>query len=282
MNIIKSIEEMKNIISDEKAKGKSIGFVPTMGYLHDGHLSLMKRARKENDVVVVSIFVNPKQFGQGEDYEVYPRDIERDSKLAESVGVDYIFAPEVEEMYPEGYNTYVEVLGVTDKLCGASRPGHFRGVTTVVMKLFNIVTPDRAYFGQKDAQQVYVIKQMVRDLNMDVNIISCPIVREHDGLAMSSRNTYLSEEERRQALVLSKSLFWAKDMINKGERDAKTLIEGIKSMINEMPLADIDYVEIIDYDTFREVDKLKGNILIALAVRIGKTRLIDNILVEVE
>ncbi|KGG79423.1 pantoate--beta-alanine ligase [Caloranaerobacter azorensis H53214] len=282
MKIIKSIEEMKSIISDEKSKGKSIGLVPTMGYLHDGHLSLMKRARKENDVVVASIFVNPKQFGQGEDYEVYPRDIERDSKLADSVGVDYIFAPEVKEMYPEGYNTYVEVLGVTDKLCGASRPGHFRGVTTVVTKLFNIVTPDRAYFGQKDAQQVYVVRQMVRDLNMDVNIISCPIVREHDGLAMSSRNTYLSEEERRQALVLSKSLFWAKDMINKGERDAKTLVEGIKSMINEMPLADIDYVEIIDYDTFREVEKLKGNILIALAVRIGKTRLIDNILVEVE
>ncbi|QIB27990.1 pantoate--beta-alanine ligase [Caloranaerobacter azorensis] len=282
MKIIKSIEEMKSIISDEKSKGKSIGLVPTMGYLHDGHLSLMKRARKENDVVVASIFVNPKQFGQGEDYEVYPRDIERDSKLADSVGVDYIFAPEVKEMYPEGYNTYVEVLGVTDKLCGASRPGHFRGVTTVVTKLFNIVTPDRAYFGQKDAQQVYVVRQMVRDLNMDVNIISCPIVREHDGLAMSSRNTYLSEEERRQALVLSKSLFWAEDMINKGERDAKTLIKGIKSMINEMPLADIDYVEIIDYDTFREVEKLKGNILIALAVRIGKTRLIDNILVEVE
>ncbi|KPU27176.1 pantoate--beta-alanine ligase [Caloranaerobacter sp. TR13] len=282
MDIIKSIDQMKNIIADEKAKGKSIGFVPTMGYLHDGHLSLMKRAKEENDVVVVSIFVNPIQFGQGEDYEVYPRDIERDSKLAESVGVDYIFAPEVKEMYPEGYNTFVEVLGVTDKLCGASRPGHFRGVTTIVMKLFNVVTPDKAYFGQKDAQQVYVIKQMVRDLNMDVKIISCPIVREHDGLALSSRNTYLSEEERKQALVLSKSLFWAQNMINKGERNAKTLIEGIKSMINEMPLADIDYVEIIDYDTFREVEKLKGNILIALAVKIGKTRLIDNILVEVE
>lgn len=282
MKIIKSIKEMKEVIAKEKANGNTIGFVPTMGYLHDGHLSLMKKAKEENDIVVVSIFVNPIQFGQGEDYEVYPRDIERDSKLAESVGVDYIFAPEVKEMYPKGYNTFVEVLGVTDKLCGASRPGHFRGVTTVVMKLFNIVTPDKAYFGQKDAQQVYVIKQMVRDLNMAVKIISCPIVREHDGLAMSSRNTYLSEEERKQALILSKSLFWAKDMINKGERNAKTLIEGIKSMINEMPLADIDYVEIIDYDTFREVEKLKGNILIALAVRIGKTRLIDNILVEVE
>lgn len=282
MKIIKSIQEIKNIITDEKSKGKSIGFVPTMGYLHDGHLSLMKRAKEENDVVVISIFVNPIQFGQGEDYEVYPRDIERDSKLAESVGVDYIFAPEVKEMYPEGYNTFVEVLGVTDKLCGASRPGHFKGVTTVVTKLFNIVTPDKAYFGQKDAQQVYVIKQMVRDLNMNVKIISCPIVREHDGLALSSRNTYLLEEERKQALVLSKSLFWAKDMINKGERNAKTLIEGIKSMINEMPLADIDYVEIIDYDTFKEVEELKGNILIALAVKIGKTRLIDNILVEVE
>ena len=282
MKIIKSIQEIKNIITDEKSKGKSIGFVPTMGYLHDGHLSLMKRAKEENDVVVISIFVNPIQFGQGEDYEVYPRDIERDSKLAESVGVDYIFAPEVKEMYPEGYNTFVEVLGVTDKLCGASRPGHFKGVTTVVTKLFNIVTPDKAYFGQKDAQQVYVIKQMVRDLNMNVKIISCPIVREHDGLALSSRNTYLLEEERKQALVLSKSLFWAKDMINKGERNAKTLIEGIKSMINEMPLADIDYVKIIDYDTFKEVEELKGNILIALAVKIGKTRLIDNILVEVE
>lgn len=281
MKVVKSINEMKEILDDAKREGKTIGFVPTMGYLHEGHLSLMKRAREENDIVVISIFVNPTQFCEGEDYEVYPRDLEKDSKLAEKVGVDYVFTPEVNEMYPEGYNTYVEVLGVTDKLCGASRPGHFRGVTTIVLKLFNIVTPNRAYFGQKDAQQVFVIKKMVNDLNIPIEIVPCPIVRESDGLAMSSRNTYLSEEERREALVLSKSLFWAKKEIQRGQLNANTIKAEMKKMILCQPSAEIDYIEILNYDTFEEIEKIHGEVLIALAVKIGKTRLIDNITVEV-
>lgn len=281
MKVVKSINEMKEILDDAKREGKTIGFVPTMGYLHEGHLSLMKRAREENDIVVISIFVNPTQFCEGEDYEVYPRDLEKDSKLAEKVGVDYVFTPEVNEMYLEGYNTYVEVLGVTDKLCGASRPGHFRGVTTIVLKLFNIVTPNRAYFGQKDAQQVFVIKKMVNDLNIPIEIVPCPIVRESDGLAMSSRNTYLSEEERREALVLSKSLFWAKKEIQRGQLNANTIKAEMKKMILCQPSAEIDYIEILNYDTFEEIEKIHGEVLIALAVKIGKTRLIDNITVEV-
>ncbi len=282
MKVIKTVREMQAIARELKnKKGLSIGLVPTMGYLHDGHLSLMKRARKENDIVIASVFVNPTQFGPNEDYESYPRDLDKDSELAASVGVDYVFSPEVNDMYTEGYNSYVEVLGITNKLCGASRPGHFKGVTTVVTKLFNITMPTRAYFGQKDIQQVYVIKQMVRDLNMSIDIIPCPIVREYDGLAMSSRNSYLSDEERQEALVLNKSLMWAKKEIENGERSAERIILEMKSMINQKPHAKIDYVEILDVDTFKDMKELHGQILIALAVKIGETRLIDNVVMEV-
>jgi pantoate--beta-alanine ligase len=252
-----------------------------MGFLHEGHLSLIRAAKKENDLVVVSIFVNPTQFGVGEDFEAYPRDLDNDAKLSEAAGADVIFNPSISEMYPEKYQTYVEVLEITNKLCGLSRPTHFKGVTTVVNKLFNIVEPDRAYFGQKDAQQVAVIQKMVRDLNMNVDIIPCPIVREVDGLAMSSRNTYLNLEQRNAALVLSKSLFTAKDMINKGNRDAVEIKEAIIKMINSEPLAAIDYVEIVDALTLNDITTIKDSILIALAIKIGRTRLIDNILVEV-
>ena len=281
MIIIKTIKELKNIIRTNKKQGHSIGFVPTMGFLHEGHLSLIRAAKKENDLVVVSIFVNPTQFGVGEDFEAYPRDLDNDAKLSEAAGADVIFNPSISEMYPEKYQTYVEVLEITNKLCGLSRPTHFKGVTTVVNKLFNIVEPDRAYFGQKDAQQVAVIQKMVRDLNMNVDIIPCPIVREADGLAMSSRNTYLNPEQRNAALVLSKSLFTAKDMINKGSRDAVEIKEAIINMINSEPLAAIDYVEIVDALTLNDITTIKDSILIALAVKIGRTRLIDNILVEV-
>lgn len=281
MIIIKTIKELKEVIRNNKRQGKSVGFVPTMGFLHEGHLSLIKAAKKENDFVVVSIFVNPTQFGVGEDYEAYPRDLERDAKLSESAGADVIFHPSVSEMYPENYQTYVEVLEITNRLCGLSRPTHFKGVTTVVNKLFNIVEPDRAYFGQKDAQQVAVIQKMVRDLNMNVEIIPCPIIREADGLAMSSRNTYLSREQRQAALVLSKSLFAARDMIAKGERNAVMIKEFIVDMIQKEPLAAIDYVEVLDAFSLDNISIIQGTILIALAVKIGKTRLIDNIRLEV-
>lgn len=281
MKIIRTVEEMREEVSQARREGKKIGFVPTMGYLHEGHLSLIKRAKAENEFVVVSIFVNPTQFGAGEDYETYPRDLERDAKLADSEGADVIFHPSVQEMYPKGYKTFVEVEEITTRLCGASRPGHFRGVTTIVAKLFNIIKPDRAYFGQKDAQQVVVVRQMVKDLNMDVEIIPCPIVREADGLAMSSRNTYLDDEERKAALVLSRSLFKAEEMIRNGERDAKKVKEFIEGLIGSEPKARIDYVEVVDAHTLEEIEKLKGEVLIALAVKIGKTRLIDNIRLEV-
>ncbi|MDF2893172.1 MAG: pantoate--beta-alanine ligase [Clostridia bacterium] len=281
MIIIKTIKELKNIIRSNKKQGHSIGFVPTMGFLHEGHLSLIRAAKKENDLVVVSIFVNPTQFGVGEDFEAYPRDLDNDAKVSEAAGADVIFNPSINEMYPEKYQTYVEVLEITNKLCGLSRPTHFKGVTTVVNKLFNIVEPDRAYFGQKDAQQVAVLQKMVLDLNMNIDIIPCPIVREADGLAMSSRNTYLSPEQRNAALILSKSLFTAKDMINKGGREAAEIKETIIKMINSEPLAAIDYVEIVDALSLNDIPTLKGSILIALAVKIGKTRLIDNIRAEV-
>lgn len=281
MNIIKTVKDIRSIVKKERSAGKTIGFVPTMGYLHQGHLSLIKKAKEENDVVVVSVFVNPIQFGAGEDYETYPRNIEKDSNLAKGAGADLIFNPEVGEMYPKGYKTDVEVHSITDKLCGASREGHFKGVTTVVCKLFNMVLPDRAYFGQKDAQQVIVIKQMVRDLNMDVEVIPCPIVREEDGLALSSRNTYLSKEERKAGLVLSKSLFEAKKMVEGGERDAIKIKAFIITNIGKEPLAHIDYVEVINAENLEDVKELRGDILMALAVKIGKTRLIDNMRVNV-
>lgn len=281
MKTIGTIQEMKAILKGARAEGKSIGFVPTMGYLHEGHMSLIRRARLENDFVVVSIFVNPTQFGIGEDLETYPRDLERDKKMCEAEGTDVIFNPSNREMYPIDYKTYVEVGEITEVLCGASRPGHFKGVTTVISKLFNIVSPDRAYFGQKDAQQVAVIRQLVRDLNFDIEIIPCPIIREHDGLAMSSRNTYLSTEQRKAALILSKSLFSAKEMIEDGTRSATEVIDFITGNIQSEPLAAVDYVEIVDGKTLEKVIYIKGDILIAIAVKIGTVRLIDNLHLEV-
>lgn len=281
MKVFKKIDEIKGYLKQQQKDNKTIGFVPTMGYLHEGHLSLIRRAKKENDIAVVSIFVNPTQFGPNEDYESYPRDFNRDVKLAEEAGASVIFAPEVKEMYPDGYKTYIEVKDLSETLCGASRPGHFRGAATVVMKLLNIVHPDRAYFGQKDAQQAVIMKRMVKDLNHDTEIVVCPIVREKDGLAMSSRNVYLSEEERKQAVVLSQSLNMAADLVSKGERDAGKIKDAITAMIKEKDLAVIDYVAIVDPETLKDLDKIQGKALIALAVKFGKARLIDNIIVEV-
>lgn len=283
MKIVYTIDTLKTELNALRKGHKTVGFVPTMGFLHEGHLSLVQNARAENDVVVVSIFVNPTQFGPGEDFESYPRDLERDSALVAAAGCDLVFAPSPEEMYPQPYSTYVDVHGgLTDKLCGASRPGHFRGVATVVTKLFNLVKPNRAYFGQKDAQQVAVIEQMVRDMNQSVTIVPCPIVREADGLALSSRNTYLDETQRKEALVLSQSLLWAKDAIDKGQRDAKTLIEGMVAIIETAPSAVIDYVSIVSAKTLEAVETLEGDILMAVAVKVGKPRLIDNMRLEVK
>lgn len=280
MNIFNRADEVRQQVKDWKKQGLSVGFVPTMGYLHEGHRSLMEAARKENDRVVVSIFVNPMQFGPSEDLESYPRDLEKDAALCREVGVDLIFHPQPEEMYPEGFCSYVDMNGLTTELCGKTRPTHFRGVQTVVLKLFHIVTPDNAYFGQKDAQQLAVIRRMVRDLNVDVTIHGCPIVREADGLAKSSRNTYLNEEERRAALILSKSLDVGKQLVDEGERDAAALKAAIRRNLETEPLARVDYVEVVDFDTITPVETIKGTTLVALAVYIGKTRLIDNFIVE--
>lgn len=282
MEIFKEIEALRAYLRKASAKGGSVGLVPTMGFLHEGHLSLIKRARRENDVVVVSLFVNPTQFGPGEDLESYPRNFERDSALTAAEGADALFAPEPEEMYFPDYATHVEVTGsLTKGLCGRSRPTHFRGVTSVVAKLFNIVKPDRAYFGQKDAQQVAVIRRMVRDLNFDLEIIACPIVREADGLAKSSRNIYLSEEERRQALSLNRSLDLARKLIEAGERSGEKVRGVLMEAIAANPLAEIDYVEVVDAGSLEPAGTLSGEVLIALAVRFGKARLIDNTIVEV-
>ncbi len=274
MRVVERIDELSATLSS--LRGKSIGFVPTMGYFHEGHLSLMRCARKENEIVVVSIFVNPIQFLPGEDLNRYPRDIERDRKLAEKEGVDLLFIPDEREMYPEGFSTYVEVSGITEKLCGRSRPGHFRGVTTVLLKLFNVVKPDRAYFGKKDFQQLKVVSRMVEDLNFGIEVVGCPTVREKDGLAMSSRNTYLSEEERRSALSLYRSLILAKEMFERGERDAETIRRRISEFILSHPHTRIDYVEVVDQETFEPVKRVREGDLIALAVFVGNTRLIDN------
>lgn len=281
MRVIRSIKQMANYARDVKLQGKSIGFVPTMGYLHEGHLSLMRRARRDTDVVVMSIFVNPIQFGPKEDFRRYPRDLKRDKRLAEGVGVDVIFYPFVEEIYPKDYLTYVNVERITEVLCGASRPAHFRGVTTVVNKLFNIVQPDIAYFGQKDAQQAIVIKKMVEDLNMPTRIKILPIVREPDGLAMSSRNTYLNSQQRKDVLVLYRSLLRAKKMIKEGERDSNKIIRKMREMIKKLPYSKNDYISTVDAKNLKPLKKLSGKVLIALAVGIGKTRLIDNIIVKV-
>lgn len=277
MQIVKTVNEVRQIIKEQKKQGKTIGLVPTMGFLHDGHLSLMTEAKKSTDYVVVSIFVNPTQFGPSEDLATYPRDLARDASLCEGVGVDLIFAPDVEEMYPAGYSTYVDCEGsITKQLCGASRPSHFKGVTSVVSKLFNIVMPDVAFFGQKDAQQVAVIEKMVRELNFDIVIKACPIVRESDGLAMSSRNSYLNVEERQAALVLSQALNHAKKRMESGIASTRTLVDDMRQIIETSPYATIDYVQIVDSRTLEGIDVLNDDFLVALAVKIGKTRLIDN------
>ena len=279
MKIVTTVKEVRELVKGWKKEGQSVGFVPTMGYLHEGHGSLISAARKDNDKVVVSIFVNPMQFGPTEDLESYPRDLEKDSAYCESLGADLIFHPEASEMYTDGFSSFVDMSVLTEELCGLSRPVHFLGVCTVVNKLFNIVQPDRAYFGQKDAQQLAVIKHMVEDLNMDVTVIGCPIVREEDGLAKSSRNTYLSPEERKAALVLSKTIFMGQKLVEEGMTDAKKLVALMKENIEKEPLAKIDYVKAVDGLTMQQVDTLKSPGLVAMAVYIGKTRLIDNFMI---
>lgn len=280
MDICYKIKDVRERVNAWKREGLTVGFVPTMGYLHEGHKSLMQAARANNDKVVVSVFVNPMQFGPNEDLESYPRDFEKDCALCESVGVDLIFHPEPEEMYADGFCSYVDMNGLTTELCGKSRPIHFRGVQTVVLKLFNIVKPDRAYFGQKDAQQLAVIRRMVKDLNVDTEIVGCPIVREADGLAKSSRNTYLNPDERKAALILSRSLKLGRELIENGETDSNAVIKAITDSINTEPLAKIDYVDVVDFDTITPVDKIGKSVLVAIAVYIGKTRLIDNFIIE--
>ena len=279
MKIVGTVKEVREQVKEWKKQGLSVGFVPTMGYLHEGHKSLMDAARKGNDKVVVSIFVNPMQFGPTEDLATYPRDLDHDAALCESAGVDLIFHPEAEEMYEKDFCSFVDMTGLTEGLCGKTRPIHFRGVCTVVNKLFNIVTPDHAYFGQKDGQQLAVIKRMVRDLNMDIEIVGCPIVREEDGLAKSSRNTYLSHEERKAALILSKTVALGKELA-KTEKDANKVVEAMKKNIETEPLAKIDYVEAVDALSMAPVKKLEGTCMLAMAVYIGKTRLIDNTLIN--
>lgn len=281
MNISNSITDVREYVSKWKLEGLKIGFVPTMGYLHEGHKSLIDRAVKENDRVVVSIFVNPTQFGPKEDLANYPRDLERDASLCSDSGVDLIFAPEVDEMYFDDFCSFVDMEGLTKGLCGKSRPIHFRGVCTIVCKLFNIVSPDNAYFGEKDAQQLAVIKRMVRDLNFDVNVIGCPIVRENDGLAKSSRNTYLNDEERKAATILNKALKLGKEALDNGLRECSELVDIINKEIQLEPLAKVDYVEVVDSSSMENLDIIENNVLVAIAVYIGKTRLIDNFTYEI-
>jgi len=282
MKIVDNISRMSTLSKMLKKEGKVIGFAPTMGYLHDGHLSLVRTAKKHTDVVVMSIFVNPLQFGPGEDFEKYPRDFKHDEEVAASAGADILFYPSGKDIYPGGYSTYVNVERLTDGLCGASRPGHFRGVTTIVAKLFGIVRPDVAYFGQKDAQQAIVIKKMVEDLNMGVEIKMVPIVREKDGLAMSSRNVYLSGSERQDAVVLYQALKKAESIVEQGERDPKKIMKTMEAMIKEKSSAKIDYISMVDTKLLQEINKVSGEVLIALAVFIGKTRLIDNVILKVD
>lgn len=280
ITIVHTIQEVRQQVAAWKKQGFSVGFVPTMGYLHEGHQSLIKRSVAENDRTVVSIFVNPMQFGPSEDLEQYPRDLDADAALCTETGADLIFHPEPEEMYTDGFCSFVDMNGPTAELCGKSRPVHFRGVCTVVCKLFHIVQPDRAYFGQKDAQQLAVIKRMVLDLNLPVAIIGCPIIREADGLAKSSRNTYLSAEERRAALILSKTIALGRQLVADGMTDAKQLIARMRENIETEPLARIDYVQVVDFNDISVKDTISDNTLVAMAVYIGKTRLIDNFIVE--
>lgn len=280
MKIAGTVAEVREQVKQWRKEGLTVGLVPTMGFLHEGHKSLIDRAVKENDRVVVSVFVNPTQFGPNEDFESYPRDMDKDSALCEAAGASLIFHPEPSEMYLDGYSTFVDMSTLTGGLCGKTRPIHFRGVCTVVSKLFNIVTPDRAYFGQKDAQQLAVIRHMVRDLNFGIEIVGCPIIREEDGLAKSSRNTYLSEDERKAALVLSRSLKEGRKLVDAGEKDAAKVKKTITDIIEKEALAKIDYVEVVDWNTLEPVEKIDGPVLTAIAVYIGKTRLIDNFIVE--
>ena len=279
MNIAVTIKEVREQVREWRKQGLSVGLVPTMGYLHEGHKSLIERAVTENDKVVVSVFVNPMQFGPTEDLESYPRDMDRDAALCENAGADLIFHPEPSEMYEDDFSSFVDMNTLTGGLCGKTRPIHFRGVCTVVAKLFNIVTPDRAYFGQKDAQQLAVIRHMVSDLSYGIEIVGCPIIREEDGLAKSSRNTYLNEEERKAALILSKSLKEGKKLVEAGEKDASVIKKVITDKINTEPLAKIDYVEVVDWKTLEPVETIEASILTAIAVYIGKTRLIDNFII---
>jgi pantoate--beta-alanine ligase len=280
---METITTIKDMSSRTQAlrREKRIGFVPTMGYLHKGHLRLLKTAKSLSDVTVLSIYVNPSQFGPGEDYSIYPRDLERDHRLAEEAGADFVFQPPDEEMYPPGYQTWVSVDEMTRHLCGATRPGHFRGVTTVVTKLFNIVRPHLAVFGQKDAQQALVIKRMVRDLNIDVDIVIAPTVRETDGLAISSRNKNLTPEQRRAAPLIYQALQKCSKRIQQGNRDCARLKKMVRDVISENPLLQIDYVECVDPDRLQPLQHISTSALIAVAVRIGKVRLVDNIIVDI-
>lgn len=280
MKIVHAVEEVRAEVKEWRKAGLSVGLVPTMGYLHEGHKSLIDRAVKENDKVVVSVFVNPMQFGPTEDLASYPRDLQRDAALCEDAGAALIFNPEPENMYSDDFSSFIDMNTLTKGLCGKTRPIHFRGVCTVVGKLFNIVQPDKAYFGQKDAQQLAVIRHMVNDLNFNLEIVGCPIIREADGLAKSSRNTYLNPEERQAALILSKSLERGRELIEAGEKDTAVIKKAITDMIETEPLAKIDYVEIVDWNTLEPVDTIEGPVLNAIAVYIGKTRLIDNHIYE--
>jgi pantoate--beta-alanine ligase len=279
MRVVKSVQEMASL-SNGIRKDKTIGFVPTMGYLHEGHLSLVRKSKEMTNVTVVSIFVNPTQFGPNEDFDRYPRDLQRDISLLEKEKADILFCPEIEDMYPKGYRTYIKVLDMEDRLCGRTRKGHFQGVATVVAKLFNIVKPHLAFFGEKDYQQLKIIEQMVRDLNMDVRIVGCPTVREPGGLAMSSRNTYLSSEEREKALNLYAALKKAERLFKEGEENAKKLVEEALNLLASIEGLEIEYVEVVDPETLEELDVVKGSALLAVACRIGKTRLIDNLILR--
>lgn len=276
MLIFTKVDEVRQYVKEQKRAGKTVGLVPTMGYLHEGHASLVKRSAAECDVTVASVFVNPTQFAPNEDFDAYPRDFERDVKLLEECGACAVFHPAADEMYAKDFTTGVTMSVLSETLCGKTRPIHFGGVCTVVAKLFNIVAPDKAFFGQKDAQQLAIIKRMVRDLNFNIEVIGCPIVREDDGLAKSSRNTYLSPEERKAALCLSKAVFSGEKMCREGERDAKKVVDAMKEIIEGEKLARIDYVEAVDAVNMQPVSKIEGDTLFAMAVYIGKTRLIDN------
>lgn len=282
MKVVKTIKEVREQVGAWRNEGLSVGFVPTMGYLHEGHQSLIRKSAEQNDRTVVSVFVNPIQFGPNEDLEAYPRDLERDKAAVEEAGGDLIFNPEPSEMYPDHFTSFIDTTETTELLCGAVRPIHFRGVCTVVGKLFNIVLPDRAYFGQKDAQQLATIRRFVRDLDFPVEVVACPIVRESDGLAKSSRNTYLSPVERQAATILSKSLRLGREAVEKGERDARKVIAVITASLQSEPLARIDYVEVVDFVNIQRVERIEGETLVAIAVYIGKTRLIDNFIIDPE